>query len=127
MHQSQNRVLVVDRDADMAMVICDFLNGTGRFRVDCVEDAGAALKAWERQPYDLLIADYVMRGMNGAELISALRQLKGRVPAIMMSGNPNDTEALESGAAAFLAKPFPMSRLLDEATRILRLTPGTAS
>jgi FixJ family two-component response regulator len=49
-----------------------------------------------------------------------VRQLNGApVRAILISGNPVGEEALSRGAEAFLAKPFPMQRLLAEVARIL--------
>jgi CheY-like chemotaxis protein len=117
-----HQVLVVDDDTDLAVVICDFLNATGRFRAEHVGHGEAALEAWESEYYDLVIVDYAMPGMDGLQLISALHGSRDiPVPAIMMSGQPVAEVALRSGAAAFLAKPFPMTRLLDEIFTVLGL------
>jgi CheY-like chemotaxis protein len=117
-----HQVLVVDDDTDLAAVICDFLNGTGLFRAEHVGDGEAALEAWESGFYDLVIVDYAMPGMDGLQLISALHGSRDiPVPAIIMSGKPVGDVALRSGAAAFLEKPFPMSRLLDELVTVLGL------
>ena len=120
--QHQYRVLVVDDDTDLTAVMCDFLNGTGRFRAEHVGDGETALEAWQNERYDLVIVDYAMPGMDGLQLLSALQGSDGiPINAIMVSGESVGELALRSGAAAFLAKPFTMSRLLVEITTILGL------
>jgi DNA-binding response OmpR family regulator len=111
---------VVEDDADMATVICDFLDATGGFRVEHVEDAAAALEVYRRQSYDLLIVDDLMPGMDGIQLLAALRESGGNTPAILMSGDPTIADTIKSGDTAFLAKPFSMSRLLEETAKSLR-------
>jgi len=116
----RNRVLVVEDNADIATLICDFLDAKGGFRADRVEDAAAALEICQRQPYDLLIVDQFMPGMDGIQLLAALRKSGGNTPAIMISGDPSVGDSIENGATAFLAKPFSLSRLLEEATKVMR-------
>ncbi len=120
-NDSPNRVLVVEDNPDMGMLICDFLDATGDFRADHVADAPAALNVCQRHPYDLLIVDHRIPGMGGIQLLAALRKSYGNTPAIMMSGDPAIADSIETGATAFLAKPFRMSQLLDEATKALRV------
>jgi DNA-binding response OmpR family regulator len=110
----------VEDNPDMGMLICDFLDATGGFRADHVEDAPAALNICQRQPYDLLIVDHRIPGMGGIQLLAALRKSYGNTPAIMMSGDPTIADSIETGGTAFLAKPFQMSQLLEEATNALR-------
>ncbi len=118
--QLRNRVLVVDDNAEIASLISDFLEATGGFRVEHTEDPAAALEVFQRQPYDLLIVDRFLPGMDGLELLAALRKSRGNTPAILISGDPTVGEGLEGGDTAFLAKPFQLSRLLEEATKIMR-------
>ena len=113
-------MLVVDDDTALAELICEFLTMGGGFRAEHAGDGEAALAAWKGEPRDLLIVDYSMPGMNGLELITALRRLNGApVRAMMISGNPVREEALNHGVQAFLAKPFPMQRLMAEVAQVL--------
>jgi DNA-binding response OmpR family regulator len=117
--QTPKRVLVVDDDTTLAELICEFLT-MGGFRAEHVGDGEAALVVWKTARADLLIVDYSMPGMNGLELITALRRLNGPPGrAIMISGNPVREEALNHGVQTFIAKPFPMQRLLAEVARVL--------
>ncbi len=114
--------MVVDDDLDLAAVICDVLNGMRRFRAEHVGDGNAALAACQSQIYDVLILDYELPGMDGLQLLSVLQRSGDfSMPVIMMSGVPVGEVVLRSGAAAFLAKPFPMSRLLEEIVTVLGL------
>jgi DNA-binding response OmpR family regulator len=119
-----NRVLVVEDNPDIAMLICAFLEAEGGFRADHAEDAPAALEICRRHPYDLLIVDHFIPGMDGIQLLAALRESYGNTPAIIMSGNPAIADSVEGRGTAFLAKPFQMSRLVEEATKTLRATTG---
>ena len=118
--QSPKRVLVVDDDTPLAGLICEVLHTAGGLRAELADDGESALQAWRKGHFDLLIVDNAMPGMNGLELLDALRQLNGaKVPAIMISGNPVEDEALRQGVSAFLSKPFPMKRLLEEVAGVL--------
>jgi DNA-binding response OmpR family regulator len=120
--QLRNRVLVVEDNPDIATLICDFLDAKGGFRADHVENAAAALEICRRHPYNLLIVDQFMPGMDGIHLLAALRKSGGSTPAILMSGDPTIADSIETDVTAFLAKPFQMSQLLEEATRVMRAT-----
>jgi CheY-like chemotaxis protein len=104
----------------MAMLICEFLDAEGDIRADHVADAPAALEICQRHPYDLLIVDHLIPGMDGIQLLAALRDSYGNTPAILMSGNPAIADSVEGRGTAFLAKPFQMSRLVEETTKALR-------
>ena len=119
----RKRVLVVDDEVDLARLICELLSTAGGVDAHHVGDGEAALAAWKAQPADLLIVDCAMPGMNGLELLTALRQLNGApVRAIMISGNPVGEQALKHGVDVFLAKPFSMRRLLAEVAGCLART-----
>jgi DNA-binding NtrC family response regulator len=57
--------------------------------------------------------------MDGIQLLAALRESTRQTPALMISGDPTVGDAIQTGATAFLAKPFKMSRLLDEARKVM--------
>jgi two-component system, OmpR family, response regulator MtrA len=80
--QTVKRVLVVDDDTALAELICEFLTMGGGFQAEHVGDGEAALALWKVARPHLLIVDYSMPGMNGLDLITALRRLNGApVPA----------------------------------------------
>ena len=123
--QPAKRVLVVDNDTAVAADICDFLNANDHFQAEHVGDGDSAFEACRREHFDLVIVEYLVPGMDALQLLSVLKRLNSHsVPAILLSGNSLGELALRSGAAAFLEKPFPTDRLLDEVAKIPGMTAG---
>lgn len=114
--------LVVDDVADVTEMISLFLGHAG-FKVVTAQSAAIALKLAATQPFDVVISDIGMPGMNGYELAEALRELPDyrRVPMIAVTGYSmyDDRErALQSGFNAHLIKPIDPSALLDLITEL---------
>jgi len=93
-----------------------------------VEDASGgtdALKAFRRQPRDLVITDIVMVDGEGLDMIRALRKLDAHVKIIAMSGGglgkPDDYLSLADkfGATTVLAKPFSGPEVLAVVAAVL--------
>ena len=75
-----------------------------------------ALAFLREQPVDVILADIRMPGMDGLELQRRLRDLKARLPVIVMTGHgdvPLAVEAMKSGAVDFIEKPFEDETLLS--------------
>ncbi len=86
--------------------------------VDVAEDAAAALASVRRGLPDVIVLDVSMPGMDGFELCRRLKSEPATrdVPVIMLSGTAEDDA--ESGADAFLTKPFSPLQLLAVAERL---------
>jgi CheY-like chemotaxis protein len=100
-------ILVVDDDADVRRMLVASLDSLGH-RVLEAEDGPAGLTALDKYGADLMIVDFAMPGMNGAEVASLARQRWPELPILIASGYA-DTGAIESaiGKDAFvLRKPF---------------------
>lgn len=109
------RIAVVDDDADVRHFVTDCLTGQG---ASCSPfDNGAAfLQAFEPGDYDLVLLDFAMPGISGAEVA---QQLKARDPAasvIIMTGYA-DSAALDTilGEVRVMRKPFGADTLIDAA------------
>ena len=117
------RVLVVDDSANSREILNDLLVLLGYAPV--VESGGAAGLAELRRaaavghPYDLLLLDWRMPGMDGFDVVRALRDdpLPGAPPAVLLVTAYGDEdivrEAAKQGLAGCLAKPVSASTLLD--------------
>lgn len=112
------RILVADDNAANRTVISKILERAGH-TVELVDDGDQALDAAERGSYDLVILDRNMPEVSGVEAVRALRIMnsgRDRIPVIMLSADVTPeakSEALESGADAFLGKPIEATRLLE--------------
>jgi CheY-like chemotaxis protein len=104
-------ILVVDDDQDVRDFVATTLRKFGH-QVLSAPDAPNALKIMKKQKPDLLITDFAMPGMTGADLASAARELNADQKIIYISGYA-DTAALQEAAcdAALLRKPFRVGEL----------------
>jgi two-component system phosphate regulon response regulator OmpR len=125
-----SRILVVDDDADLRLLLSDYLRREG-YEVSAVED-GAAMHAWlAQETADLLILDLMLPGEDGLTLARQLRK-ESHVPIIMLSARGDDVDrivGLEVGADDYLAKPFNPRELLARIRAVLRrqAQPGVAT
>jgi CheY-like chemotaxis protein len=115
------RILVVDDDPDVRRFLEDSLGGMG-YSVMLAENGTAGLEIVGRARPDLMIVDYAMPGMNGAELSKRARAIDAALPIVFASGYA-ETSALERAAdnrTFVLRKPFRLSELQRMLTRALR-------
>jgi serine/threonine-protein kinase len=105
------RILIADDDPDWREIIGASLET--RFPqavIDRVGDGAEALRAFESQPYSVVLVDLEMPGIGGAELTGMLRSLDAsqETPIIVLTaaGGPKEWQRLSAiGADAFLVKP----------------------
>jgi CheY-like chemotaxis protein/anti-sigma regulatory factor (Ser/Thr protein kinase) len=105
-------ILVVDDDPDVRAFLTESLESLGYAAV-IVEGGSAALQALERISPDMMILDFAMPGMNGAEVAKRIRQLRPDLPIIFASGY-SETAAIRSvtgDRSRVLHKPFRVHEL----------------
>lgn len=115
------RVLVVDDE----VTIRDLLSKTlalAEYDVDLAPDGRAALDRLRVIPYDLLITDLKMPGVDGLTVIREARRLKADIPVIIITGFSTEASAIEAvnlGVSGYLTKPFRVPRVLAAAAKAL--------
>jgi signal transduction histidine kinase/ActR/RegA family two-component response regulator len=104
-------ILVVEDDTEVRRVIVECLGIIG-YRVTEAANGTEGLAALRAVKPDLLVVDYAMPDMTGAEVISQARQLVGDLPVILATGYA-DMEAVErlAGKPTILRKPFDIAAL----------------
>lgn len=109
----RQRILVVEDDEDVRQSIVQSLEILGH-EVAAVCDAETALSVLaERQP-TLLVVDYVMPGMNGADLIRTVHQRWPNIAVILATGYADMEKVAEViGARSVLKKPFRVEALAE--------------
>jgi response regulator RpfG family c-di-GMP phosphodiesterase len=123
------RILVVDDEANLCEAIARRLIRAGH-EVITAPDADTALAHCEpgKRPFDLVITDVHMPGMNGLDLATALIERRPAQRVIIMTGIPDEAmrrAALARGPVSFLPKPFDGELLLtavNEALAVHRQT-----
>lgn len=117
----KHHILVVDDEQKLRRVIEVHLNSAG-FEVEKANSAEDALKLADRA--DLVLTDLRLPGMDGLELLSRLRAQNSHAPVIVMTAFgtiENAVEAMKSGAADFLLKPFSLDHLLTVINKALEV------
>jgi CheY-like chemotaxis protein len=113
-------VLVIDDDADVRRFLVDSLEALG-YEVEAAADGLDGLAALDRAAPDLVVLDYAMPGMTGAEVAKAARARRPGLPIVFASGY-SDTAAIEAvlGAGApVLRKPFGVDQLSEAISEAL--------
>ena len=116
------RVLLVDDELSSAEVLALVLAGEG-YQVTVAADARQALERLEEADPELLVSDFMMPGMNGADLAKAIRERERfrEIPVLMISGAPESAlKAYRPQYDAFLRKPFGLEEFLEVLQKLLR-------
>nr|WP_258162775.1 ATP-binding protein [Rhizobium sp. TH2] len=114
---TQLRVLMVDDDALIAMSSVDMLEDLGHVVTEANSGAAALALLEAGHEFDLMITDFSMPGMNGAELGFAARKLHPSLPILVASGYAE----LPPGSGSDLprlGKPYSQSQLATEIAKL---------
>jgi len=113
------KILIADDQELVRETIAAFLRQDPGFTVDIAEDLNSALVAAKTEgPFDLVMLDYMMPGMNGLEGLAAMRAAVPGTPVAILSGTaPRSVaeQALAEGAAGFLPKTMSTKSLVAAA------------
>jgi excisionase family DNA binding protein len=115
------RVLVVDDEATIRDLLAKTL-ALAEYDVDLAPDGRTALERLRIIPYDLLITDLKMPGVDGLAVIREARRLKADIPVIIITGFSTEASAIEAvnlGVSGYLTKPFRVPRVLAVAAKAL--------
>jgi two-component system response regulator QseB len=106
-------LLLVEDDAEIASMTAEMLSDT--YTVDHAPNGEDGLRLALRRPYDVMVVDRRLPGMDGIALITALRRARIRTPVLMLTalGTFEDRiSGLDGGANDYLVKPFDFGELL---------------
>ena len=115
------RILVVDDESSIRDLLSKTL-ALAEYDVDTVSDGRSALERLRLYPYDLLIADLKMPGIDGLSVIREAKRLKSDLPVIIITGYSTETAAIEAvnlGVSGYLTKPFRVPQVLAAAAKAI--------
>jgi sigma-B regulation protein RsbU (phosphoserine phosphatase) len=124
---SRAQILVVDDDAVSRKILAQLLTSAGYQCREC-EDGTEALELMHAKQPSLLLLDFDMPGLNGAEVLKSLRSDSdpaiAQIPAIMLTGHgseESEVRCLQAGADDFVTKPINAAVLRARIETQLRL------
>jgi signal transduction histidine kinase len=109
------RILVADDNSDMRKYLARML--AEHYEVETAPDGKVALDATRERPPNLILSDVMMPGLDGFQLLEAIRQDERtrRIPVMLLSaraGEESRVEGMQAGADDYLIKPFSARELL---------------
>jgi len=107
------RMVVIDDEAIVGKRLKQVFNKVG-FTVEIFTDPLVALKAMEESPFDIVVTDLKMEGIDGIEILKRARAINPECRVIIITGYASletAEQAQQHGVFSFLAKPFRLDEL----------------
>jgi sigma-B regulation protein RsbU (phosphoserine phosphatase) len=127
LNNSHAEILVVDDDAISRQVLAKLLTAAG-YKCHVCKDGSEALEAVHAKPPSLLLLDFDMPGLNGAEVLTRLRKdrhsVVAQIPTILLTAHgseESEVSCLQAGADDFVTKPVNAAVLRARIETQLRL------
>ena len=120
------KILMVDDEAAIRQMVCLALTQSGYTCIEAADAAEAQDRILQEVP-DLILLDWMLPGVSGAEYARRLRRekLTQKIPVIMLTARVEEEDkvrGLESGADDYITKPFSTRELLARIKALLRRT-----
>ncbi len=119
------RILMVEDDRKTAAYVKQGFSDLGHV-CDVVEDGADGLFHATREPYDVIVADRMLPGIDGLSMVKALRAAGRSTPVIFLTsvgGIDDRVEGLDAGGDDYLVKPFAFSELAARVAALMRRPP----
>jgi DNA-binding response OmpR family regulator len=117
------KILLVEDDPNLGLLLQDYLQLKGKFDVILCSDGEEGLRAFTRQNYDLVILDVMMPKKDGFTLGKEIRKINGQVPLIFATAKgmiEDKTQAFNLGGDDYITKPFRIEELLLRINALLK-------
>ncbi|HUC93729.1 MAG TPA: response regulator transcription factor [Paenibacillus sp.] len=116
------RILVVEDEPTLARLLSYNLTQEG-YETTVSDNGAEGLQTALQRPFDLIVLDIMLPGMNGFDVLTKLRQNGIRTPVIILTARNAEEEVvqgLKHGADDYITKPFGVAELLARVSAVLR-------
>jgi len=110
------KVLLVDDEPHFVKLLAERLEGRG-FNVETAGGGSEAINKAKGEPYDAIVLDLLMPGMDGLETLKQLKEMNPDLQIILLTGHgtvDKGVEAMKLGATDFVEKPADFKELLEK-------------
>lgn len=119
---ANNRILLVEDESTLAMIISETLAGEG-YEIAVAKNGIEGLEMYRHTGADIVVADVMMPKMDGFEMARQLRSFDADVPLLFLTARStidDIVEGFEIGANDYLKKPFKMKELIVRIKALMR-------
>lgn len=120
-------ILVVEDDPAIRLGVVETLKSEG-YRVIVAEDGYSGMRVALEETYDLMLLDLMLPGIDGLQILEAVRGVKPEVPVILATARGDESErirGLQAGSDDYVVKPYSVKELLARIQAVLRRCGGT--
>jgi DNA-binding response OmpR family regulator len=117
------KILLVEDDPNLGMLLQDYLELKGKFDVSLAKDGDEGLKTFNKFPFDLCILDVMMPKKDGFTLAKEIRKVNPNIPIIFATAKgmmEDKVEAFTLGGDDYITKPFRIEELLLRIQALLK-------
>lgn len=118
----KNKVLFVEDEADLTLIVADTLRGLG-YDVVTASDGVEGLDKYRSEGADIIVADVMMPHMDGFTMAKRIRKMSPEVPLLFLTAKStidDVEEGFEIGANDYLKKPFELRELIVRIKSLLK-------
>lgn len=118
----RNKVLLVEDEADLTLIVADTLRGLG-YDVVIAADGVEGLDKYRSEGADIIVADVMMPRMDGFTMAKGIRKMSPAVPLLFLTAKStieDVEEGFEIGANDYLKKPFELRELIVRIKSLLK-------
>ena len=126
--QTMTTLLIIEDEVRLADVLYDWFSRRN-FQVTVCHDGISGYETALKTPYDVMICDVMLSGMDGFSIVEKLRSMKVQTPVIMLTARvelQDKLQGFEAGAEDYLTKPFEIEEL-DARIKVLLKKKGKAA
>ncbi|MBS2040702.1 response regulator [bacterium] len=114
------RILLLEDDQDLRFVLAQLLEAEG-YQVSVASRGQEAVQLAQQHPFDLVVADIRMEGLDGLDALAGVRELQPDVRALVVTGYSTEADSIRAirlGVGDYLKKPFDLGDFLKAVARL---------